>query len=74
METGAKAAIGKEAYEALGPAKTGLITASIVVPATALAGAYNIANPGEMFRPKGFAQAYAGEGSEDRKGNNATCT
>ena len=67
LETGAKAAIGKEAYEALGPAKTGLITASIVVPATALAGAYNIANPGEMFRPKGFAQAYAGEGSEDRR-------
>jgi hypothetical protein len=67
LEAGAKAAIGKEAYEALGPTKTGLITASVVVPATALAGAYNIANPGEMFRPKGFAQAYAGEGSEDRR-------
>ena len=63
----AEAAIGKEAYSALGPTKTGLITASIAVPTTALAGAYNIANPGEMFRPKGFAQAYAEEGSEDRR-------
>lgn len=63
----AEAAIGKEAYKELGPTKTGLITASIAVPATALAGAYNLANPGEMFRPKGFAQAYAEEGSEDRR-------
>ena len=67
LESGAKAAIGKKAYAALGPAKTGLITASIVVPTTALAGAYNITNPGEMFRPKGFSQAYAEEGSEDRR-------
>lgn len=67
FEAGAKAAIGEKAYEALGPAKTGLITASIAVPATAVAGAYNILNPGEMFRPKGFAQAYAAEGSEDRR-------
>jgi hypothetical protein len=67
LESGAKAAIGKKAYAELGPAKTGLITASIVVPTTALAGAYNITNPGEMFRPKGFSQAYAEEGSEDRR-------
>lgn len=67
LGAGAEAAIGKEAYRALGPTKTGLITASIAVPTTALAGAYNIANPGEMFRPKGFAQAYADEGSEDRR-------
>lgn len=67
LESGAKLAIGEDAYAALGPAKTGLITASIVVPTTAIAGAYNIANPGEMFRPKGFAQAYAEEGSEDRR-------
>jgi hypothetical protein len=67
FEAGAKKAIGKEAYEELGPAKTGLIAAAITVPATAAAGAYNIFNPGEMFRPKGFAQAYAEEGSEDRR-------
>jgi Ni,Fe-hydrogenase III small subunit len=67
LEAGAKAALGEKAYEALGPTKTGLITASIAVPVTAVAGAYNILNPGEMFRPKGFAQAYAAEGSEDRR-------
>lgn len=67
LEKGAEAAIGKKAYQELGPAKTGLITAAVVVPATALAGAYDITNPGEMFRPKGFAQAYAEEGSEDRR-------
>ena len=61
LEAGAKAALGEKAYEALGPTKTGLITASIAVPVTAVAGAYNILNPGEMFRPKGFAQAYAAE-------------
>lgn len=67
LEAGAQKAIGKEAYQQLGPAKTGLIGAAITIPATAVAGAYNLANPTEMFRPKGFAQAYAEEGSEDRR-------
>jgi hypothetical protein len=67
LEKGAQAAIGKKAYEELGPTKTGLITAAVVAPATALAGAYDITNPGEMFRAKGFAQNYAEEGSEDRR-------
>jgi hypothetical protein len=67
MGAGAEAAIGKEAYRALGPTKTGLIGASIAIPTTALAGAYDITNVGEMFRPKGFSQAYAEEGSEDRR-------
>jgi hypothetical protein len=67
VEEGAKAAIGREAYSELGPTKTGLIGAAIVVPATALAGAYDITNVGEMFRPKGYAQSYAEEGSEDRR-------
>jgi hypothetical protein len=67
LEKGAEAAIGKEAYQQLGPTKTGLITASVVLPATALAGAYDITNVSEMFRPKGFAQSYAEEGSEDRR-------
>ena len=67
MGAAAEAAIGKEAYRELGPTKTGLITASITVPATALSGAYNILNPGQAFRPTGFAQTYAAEGSEDRR-------
>lgn len=68
LEEGAKAAIGKEAYKELGPAKTGLIVgAGVALPATALTGAYNILNPGQMFRPQGYAQSYAEEGSEDRR-------
>jgi len=67
LEKGAEAAIGKETYKQLGPTKTGLITAAVVAPATALAGAYDITNPAQMFRPKGFAQSYAEEGSEDRR-------
>jgi len=59
--------IGAKAYEELGPTKTGLIGASIIIPATAAAGHYDIFNPGELFRPKGYAQAYAEEGSEDRR-------
>jgi hypothetical protein len=67
LEKGAEVAIGKEAYKQLGPTKTGLITAAVVAPATALAGAYDITNPAQMFRPKGFAQSYAEPGSEDRR-------
>lgn len=67
LGAGAELAIGKEAYKELGPTKTGLIGAAISVPATALAGAYDITNPGEMFRPKGYAQSYAEPGSEDRR-------
>lgn len=68
LEEGAKAAIGEKAYKELGPTKTGLIVgAGVALPATALTGAYDILNPGEMFRPKGFAQGYAEEGSEDRR-------
>jgi hypothetical protein len=67
LGAGMEAAIGERAYKELGPLKTGLIGASVTVPATALAGAYDITNIGEMFRPKGFAQSYAEEGSQDRR-------
>jgi hypothetical protein len=62
-----ESAVGEKAYKELGKAKTGLMAASVAIPATALAGTYDITNVGEMFRPKGFAQAYAEEGSEDRR-------
>jgi hypothetical protein len=60
-------AIGQEAYKELGKTKTGLIGATVAIPATALAGTYDITNVGEMFRPKGYAQSYAEEGAEDRR-------
>lgn len=60
-------AIGEEAAKDLGPLKRGLLVASVAVPGTAVAGAYDITNVGEQFRQAGFAQQYAEEGSEDRR-------
>jgi len=39
----------------------------IAAPAISAAGTYDLLNPGEMFRPKGYAQSYAETGSEDRR-------
>lgn len=59
--------IGPQTYQNLGPLKTGLIGLGIAAPAVAASGAYDITNIGEQFRPKGFSQQYAEEGSEDRR-------
>jgi len=40
---------------------------AIAAPAVAAAGSYNLLNPGEMFRPQGYAQTYSAPGSEDRR-------
>jgi hypothetical protein len=40
---------------------------SIAVPAVAAAGSYDITNPEEQFRPKGYAQEYSPVGAEDRR-------
>lgn len=63
----ARVAIGKEASKQMGVLGTGLAMTAAVAPAIAASGAYDITNIGEMFRPKGFAQSYAEEGSEDRR-------
>jgi hypothetical protein len=47
-----------------GRALTGL---AIAAPAVAASGTYDITNPEEQFRPKGFAQSYSELGSEDRR-------
>jgi hypothetical protein len=39
----------------------------IAAPAIAVSGTYNLSNPEEMFRPKGYAQKYSEVGSEDRR-------
>jgi len=49
------------------PVTRSLIGLGIGLPAIASAGTYDITNPGEQFRPKGFTQTYAEEGSEDRR-------
>jgi len=63
----ARATLGKEAARELGPVKTGLALAAALVPSAALTGSYDITNIGQQFRPEGFAQRYAEEGSEDRR-------
>ena len=63
----AEKAIGKQAAQELGPVKKGLLMASALVPSSMLTGAYDITNIGQQFRPAGFAQSYAEEGSEDRR-------
>jgi hypothetical protein len=67
LDKGIEKAIGKEAYKEMGPLKTGLVGGTIALPVTALAGTYNILNPGEAFRAPGFAQSYAEKGAEDRR-------
>ncbi len=49
------------------PSARALTTLGIAAPAVAAAGAYDITNLGEFGRPKGFAQTYAGLGSDDRR-------
>jgi hypothetical protein len=40
---------------------------AIATPALASSGAYNLLNPGQMFRPTGYAQSYSETGAEDRR-------
>ena len=50
------------------PAQRSAITlASIGAPAAASLGVWDATNPGELFRPKGYAQSYAETGSDDRR-------
>lgn len=58
------ASLGKTTGSATGAA---LIELGIGLPAIAAAGTYDITNPEEQFRPKGFAQRYAPVGAEDRR-------
>jgi hypothetical protein len=40
---------------------------SVAIPAVAAAGTYDITNPEEQFRPKGYAQTYSPKGTDDRR-------
>lgn len=40
---------------------------AIAAPAVAAAGTYDITNPEEQFRPKGYAQSYSAKGTDDRR-------
>lgn len=49
------------------PTGRALAALSIAAPAVAASGTYDITNPEEQFRPKGYAQSYSAKGSEDRR-------
>lgn len=40
---------------------------AVAVPSISAAGTYNLLNPGQLFRPTGYAQTYSEPGSEDRR-------
>jgi hypothetical protein len=49
------------------PTARAAVALGVAVPAIAAAGTYDITNPEEQFRPKGYAQTYAEKGSQDRR-------
>jgi hypothetical protein len=49
------------------PTKRAAITLGISAPVAASLGTFDVTNPQELFRPKGYAQSYAEKGSEDRR-------
>lgn len=49
------------------PLKRAALTGGIGGVTAASLGTFDITNPGELFRPKGYAQTYAEKGSEDRR-------
>lgn len=60
-------AIGDKAAQAMTPTQRALVNLGAVVPAAASMGVYDIMNPGEQFRPKGYTQEYSALGSGDRR-------
>jgi len=53
--------------EKMTPTQKGMLGLATMAPIGAATGIYDITNPGELFRPKGFAQEYSEPGSEDRR-------
>jgi hypothetical protein len=49
------------------PLKRAALTGGIGGVTAASLGTFDVTNPGELFRPKGYAQTYAEKGSEDRR-------
>lgn len=60
-------AIGEKAAQAMTPTQRALVNLGAVVPAAASMGVYDIMNPGEQFRPKGYTQEYSALGADDRR-------
>ena len=49
------------------PVQRALVTGAVGAPTAASLGIFDVTNPGELFRPKGYSQSYAEKGSQDRR-------
>ena len=49
------------------PLQRAIITGAVGAPTAASLGIFDVTNPSELFRPKGYAQSYAEKGSDDRR-------
>ena len=49
------------------PLDKAILGGAIGAPVAASLGIFDVTNPGELFRPKGYAQSYAEKGSQDRR-------
>jgi len=63
----AEQVVGEKIYEYKGPQRAAIQLASVGIPVSASLGTFDITNLVELGRPKGFAQSYAEQGSEDRR-------
>ena len=63
----AEQVVGERIYEYKGPQRAAIQLAAVGLPVSASLGTFDITNIGELGRPKGFAQSYAEQGSEDRR-------
>lgn len=63
-------AIGDKAALAMTPTQRGLVNLGATIPVAASLGIYDITNPGELFRPKGYTQEYTPLGADDRRISN----
>ena len=60
-------AMGENIQRYTQPQKAAIGLAAVGLPVGASLGHLDVTNPGELFRPKGFAQNYAEVGSDDRR-------
>ena len=49
------------------PTEKAMVGLAISAPLAATMGTFDLTNPGEAFRPKGFAQKYSEKGADDRR-------
>lgn len=49
------------------PTGRAAVALGVAIPAISAAGTYDVTNPEEQFRPRGYAQTYSPKGAEDRR-------